>query len=147
VELPRAAAARAPVPHVGTARATVGAAGSAMRVLVVDDNQDALTLLSAALSTVGYQVQSAHDGPEALKVAAAFKPQVAVLDIGLPVMDGYELATRLRAMEGLGALRLIAVTGYGQESDQRRSETAGFDAHLIKPVSLDELLRALSEAS
>jgi CheY-like chemotaxis protein len=145
VELPRAAAARAPVPHARTPHATVGAAGSARRVLVVDDNRDALTLLSDTLSAVGYQVQSAHDGPEALNVAAAFQPHVAVLDIGLPVMDGYELATRLRAMAGLGALRLIAVTGYGQESDQRRSGTAGFDAHLIKPVSLDELLRALSD--
>ena len=145
VELPRAAAARAPVPHARTPHATVGAAGSAGRVLVVDDNRDALTLLSDTLSAVGYQVQSAHDGPEALNVAAAFQPQVAVLDIGLPVMDGYELASRLRAMAGLGALRLIAVTGYGQESDQRRSGTAGFDAHLIKPVSLDELLQALSD--
>ena len=78
-------------------------------------------------------------------MAAAFKPQVAVLDIGLPIMDGYELATRLRAMAGLNGLQLIAVTGYGQESDQRRSETAGFDAHLIKPVSSDKLSCELSD--
>jgi CheY-like chemotaxis protein len=145
VELPLAAGAQAPVPHGRTARATVGEAGSPRRVLVVDDNRDALTLLADALSAVGYQVMSAHDGPEALNVAAAFKPQVAVLDIGLPIMDGYELATRLRAMAGVNGLRLIAVTGYGQESDQRRSGRAGFDAHLIKPVSLDKLLRALSD--
>lgn len=147
VELPLAAGPHAPVPHRRTARATVGAAGSPARVLLVDDNRDALTLLADALSAVGYQVQSAHDGPEALNVAAAFKPQVAVLDIGLPIMDGYELATRLRAMAGLNGLRLIAVTGYGQESDQRRSERAGFGAHLIKPVSLDNLLRAFSDLS
>jgi CheY-like chemotaxis protein len=145
VELPLAAAARSAVPHPRTARARVPAAGSAGRVLVVDDNEDALTLLADALSAVGYQVQSAHDGPEALNVAAAFMPQVAVLDIGLPIMDGYELATRLRAMPGLGALRLIAVTGYGQASDRRRSGVAGFDAHLTKPVPWDELLRALSD--
>lgn len=143
VVLPLAAADRAPVPHAGTAPATVPAAASAKRVLVVDDNHDALTLLADALSGVGYEVRSAHDGPEALNVAAAFKPQVAVLDIGLPVMDGYELATRLRAMTGLNGLRLIAVTGYGQDSDRRRSGLAGFDAHLVKPVSLEELLRAL----
>ena len=145
VELPLAAAARVLVPSARSARATIGAAGSAGRVLIVDDNRDALTLLADALAAVGYQVQSAHDGPQALSAAAAFKPQVAVLDIGLPVMDGYELAIRLRAITGLAALRLIAVTGYGQESDRRRSGMAGFDAHLVKPVPLDELLHTLSD--
>ena len=145
VHLPVAVAAQAPVPCAPIARGTIRAAGSAGRVLIVDDNRDALTLLADALSAVGYEVRTAHDGPEALNAAPAFKPHVAVLDIGLPVMDGYELATRLRAIAGLRALRLIAVTGYGQDSDRRRSETSGFDAHLVKPVALDELLLALSD--
>jgi signal transduction histidine kinase/CheY-like chemotaxis protein len=147
VELPLAAQVRAPLPRHRAARAAIGSAGPARRVLVVDDNPDALILLSDALSAVGYQVQPANDGPGALAVAAAFQPQIAVLDIGLPVMDGYELATRLRVIAGLGALRLVAVTGYGQESDRRRSGLAGFDAHLIKPVPLDELVRVLSDLS
>ena len=145
VELPLALAVRVPVLKPRAEGATIGGANTLGRVLVVDDNQDALTVLADALAAVGYQVQSAHDGPEALMAATVFKPQIAVLDIGLPVMDGYELATRLRAMFGGDALRLVAVTGYGQESDRRRSGMAGFDAHLVKPVRLDEILRILSD--
>lgn len=145
VELPLALAVRVPVPNARAEAAMIGGANPSGRILVVDDNQDALTLLADALAAVGYLVQSAHDGPEALMAATVFKPQVAVLDIGLPVMDGYELATRLRAMFGTDALRLVAVTGYGQESDRRRSGVSGFDAHLVKPVRLDELLPILSD--
>ena len=111
----------------------------AARVLVVDDNDDATALINEALDSLGYEVRTAPDGLAALRIAAEFKPQVALLDIGLPVMDGYELAQRLRASPGLEALRLVAVTGYGQRKDKRRSKLAGFDAHLVKPVGLRQL--------
>lgn len=109
------------------------------RVLVVDDNDDATMLMSEALDSLGYEVRTAPDGPTALRIAAEFKPQIALLDIGLPVMDGYELARRLRATKGLDTLRLVAVTGYGQRKDAERSQAAGFEAHLVKPIALGQL--------
>jgi CheY-like chemotaxis protein len=112
-----------------------------LRVLVVDDNEDARSTLSDALVQLGYTVMSADDGPTALTMAREFMPDVAVLDIGLPVMDGYELGQHLKA--DVKVRRLIAVTGYGQECDRTRAREAGFDAHLVKPVTLDALVRAL----
>jgi PAS domain S-box-containing protein len=112
------------------------------RILIVDDNADAAELLGMLLRSNGHSVQIAHDPLEALRVVEAFEPQVALLDIGLPVMDGYELAERLRARTR-GACRLIALTGYGQESDRKRSEASGFDGHLVKPVDTDLLIAAL----
>jgi CheY-like chemotaxis protein len=88
---------------------------------------------------MGYTARVAHDGPEALKLAAEFDPDLALLDIGLPVMDGYELARRLHDDPGLRRVPLVAVTGYGQPADRQRSEDAGFDAHLVKPVDLDRV--------
>jgi CheY-like chemotaxis protein len=114
-------------------------------VLVVVDNRDAALTVAAGLELLGYDVRIAHDGPSALEVARGFNPHVCLLDIGLPVMDGYELARRLRAEDGPpGPLRLIALTGYGQESDRRRSLEAGFDAHAVKPVTLDVLERMVT---
>lgn len=114
------------------------------RVLVVDDNEDAASLLSELLTLNGYHVSTAFDGPSALEAAEVLEPEVAVLDIGLPVMDGYELAQRLRARHQ--SLRLlIALTGYGQPSDRERSAAAGFAVHLAKPVSVDQILRLLEE--
>ena len=109
------------------------------RVLVVDDNEDAAALISEALDSLGYKVRTAPDGPAALRIAEQFKPQIALLDIGLPVMDGYELARRLRSMKGLEALRLVAVTGYGRRKDARRTKEVGFEAHLVKPIALRQL--------
>ena len=106
------------------------------RILVVDDNRDAATALRDGLQAMGHIVAIAHDAPSALAEASAFKPQIGVLDIGLPVMDGYELAGALRATHDI---RLIAITGYGQESDRQRSREAGFDSHLVKPVGLQQL--------
>ena len=103
------------------------------RVLVVDDNVDAATLLADLCETMGHEVKVAHDGPQALQVLDGFAPEFAVLDIGLPVMDGYELARRMRDQLG-PACRLIALTGYGQEHDRQRSHDAGFEAHLVKPI-------------
>ena len=110
------------------------------RILVVDDNDDAATTLAIALEQLGYVVETAYDGPSALEKAHAFRPDVALLDIGLPVMDGYELAARLRELGGAPQRpRLVAITGYGQESDRRRSAAAGFEKHLVKPVDLTQL--------
>jgi PAS domain S-box-containing protein len=116
-------------------RLAVPKAGSP-RVLIVDDNEDGAEMLSIILSQKGYDTRVAHDAPGALAIAAQFKPVTAFIDIGLPVMDGYELAERLRAMPALAGIRLIALTGYGQESDRRRSREAGFDEHLVKPVDI-----------
>ena len=110
-----------------------------LRVLLVDDNEDAAELLASALEIMGYTTRVAHDGPEALKAATEFDPDVALVDIGLPVMDGYELARRLHDDPGLRRVPLVAVTGYGQPSDRRRSEAAGFDAHLVKPVDIERV--------
>ena len=115
-----------------------------MRVLVVDDNLDAAEMLAEWLSAIGHGVRVAADGPTALEIAAEFKPDVALLDIGLPVMDGYEVARRLREQPGCAKMRLIALTGYGQESDHDRSRRAGFEDHLVKPVDLDAITHAVS---
>ena len=109
------------------------------RILVVDDNVDAATMLADALTAQGHVARIAADGVEALRLAADFQPEVALLDIGLPVMDGYEVARRLRADLRHAGITLVAVTGYGQEQDRRRSTAAGFSAHLVKPVDLEQL--------
>src|SRR5690606_18527564 len=110
------------------------------RILVVDDNRDAAEAIAEFLSELGYTVRVAHDGPTALQLARQFKPDVGLLDIGLPVMDGYELARQLRASGDLPAhLRLVAITGYGQEADRQRSKDAGFNAHIVKPVDAQAL--------
>jgi CheY-like chemotaxis protein len=117
--------------------------GEGRRVLVVDDNGDAAELLAELLMSAGHEVAVAHDGEEALAVATRFQPDVAVLDIGLPHMDGYEVARRLRADPARARLRLIAVTGYGQAHDRARSFAAGFELHMVKPVDFSALLAAL----
>jgi CheY-like chemotaxis protein len=108
-------------------------------VLLVEDNLDAAEALGELLRLWGHPVEIAHDGISALQTARAGRPEVVLLDIGLPGMDGYEVARRLRATAGLERVRLIALTGYGQEADRRRSSLAGFDHHLVKPVDLDHL--------
>jgi PAS domain S-box-containing protein len=112
-------------------------ASKTFRVLIVDDNQDAGLMLSDYLGSFGHATRVAIDGPSALKAAEQFRPDVALLDIGLPGMDGYVLGERLRA-SGLTA-RLIAVSGYGQPADKSRSANIGFERHFVKPVDLDEL--------
>ena len=110
-----------------------------VRVLVVDDNRDAAELLAEALRERGHEPHVAFDGPSALALAAEVHPRVALLDLGLPVMDGYELARRLRASRDERELVLVAVTGYGQEMDRRASTLAGFAEHLVKPVELERV--------
>jgi PAS domain S-box-containing protein len=126
-----------------TPSAAVRAGVGGLRILVVDDNHDAAELLADVLTARGHQTRMAHDAPAALRVAAELNPDVALLDIGLPVMDGYELAARLRELPGLAKVRLIAVTGYGQESDRQKTQLAGFHRHLVKPVDVDAVEASL----
>jgi CheY-like chemotaxis protein/two-component sensor histidine kinase len=117
------------------------------RVLVVDDHQDGATMIGDLLSEAGHDVRVAYDASQALSVADVFRPQTAILDIGLPVMDGYTLGRELRSRLGGSAPALIALTGYGQDRDKRRGEEAGFSAHLVKPVDVDVLLRSIDEVA
>lgn len=110
-----------------------------LRILVVDDNADAADTLAMLLQASGHQVYVEYDGPPAVERARREQPQVLILDIGLPGMDGYELARRLRLIPGLRGAVLIAVTGYGQPEDRARSAAAGFDHHLVKPIDPDQL--------
>ena len=138
------ALAEVPRTSARSARPTAEAdPGDSALVLVVDDNVDALELLAETLEEVGYRTLRATDGPAALAVVARARPTIALLDIGLPVMDGYELARRLRATRGLERLKLVAITGYGQPSDRERSVAAGFDEHLVKPVSISAVQAAI----
>jgi CheY-like chemotaxis protein len=139
VRLPRAESAAATNEPDAVRRERDGT--PAHRVLVVDDNIDAANLLAEFLGEMGYETAVAHDGPSALSVAEPMHPTLALLDIGLPVMDGYELGARLKRENH--DLRMIAVTGYGDVGDRRRSEQAGFEAHLVKPIDLERLLHAL----
>ena len=129
----------------GKPRPTLPPATHAQRILVVDDNPDVATLLADLLQTMGHTVRIASDGPEALEVATAFAPTLALLDIGLPIMDGYELAKKLRE-RGVVA-PLVAITGYGQERDRERAREAGFSEHLVKPVNPDKLVRVIEALS
>jgi PAS domain S-box-containing protein len=125
--------------------ATLDAAprANAPRILIVDDNEDGAAMLAEVLTEKGYETRVAHDAPSALRVAAEFYPAVAFLDLGLPVMDGFELAAHLRELPGLGDVHLVAVTGYGQPSDHQKTREAGFHDHLVKPVSVEAIDAAL----
>ncbi|RYG71114.1 PAS domain S-box protein [bacterium] len=117
--------------------------GTKGRILVVDDNEDAAVMLCAWLEGNGHDVQVAHDGAQGLILACGWQPDVALLDIGMPGMDGYEVARKLRSLpEGRG-MRLIAVTGYGQPADRDLAYEAGFDFHLTKPVDMEELMKMI----
>jgi CheY-like chemotaxis protein len=110
------------------------AAAPTRRILVVDDNRDSALSLAMMLSLMGNETRTAHDGPEGLEAAAAFRPDVLLLDIGLPKMNGYDVCRRLRDQPWGKSIVIVALTGWGQEEDRRRSREAGFDHHLVKPV-------------
>jgi len=114
------------------------------RILVVDDNADAADTLAMLLDLSGYSTRVAYTPQAALRVVGEFDPQIAILDIGLPGMSGYELAPALRAGTPPYHGRLVALSGYGQHQDVQAARAAGFDAHLTKPVAPDELLRLLA---
>lgn len=109
------------------------------RILVVDDNTDAVESLALLLELEGHDVRTALDGPAALDLASDFQPEAILLDIGLPGMDGYEVARRLRGRPETSGALIIAITGYGQQEDRALTKAAGFDHHLVKPVDPEEL--------
>jgi CheY-like chemotaxis protein len=141
ITLPGAVAAEADTPAAVLA-APVQASGT--RVLVVDDNQDAADSLGDLLGALGYRAEVAYDPVQAIAQASAAMPEVAILDIGLPGMDGFELAGHLRRLPGGAGLKLVALSGYGQENDKTRSREAGFAAHLVKPINIADLQVSLS---
>src|SRR5262249_42115476 len=118
--------------------------GEPRRILIVDDNEDARMLLADVLAMLGHRVETAGDGVAALKLAADFAPEVAILDIGLPVMDGYELAPPPPPELPTSTPRLTALPGFAQQRDRDRSAEAGFDVHLVKPVDVKRLIRSIS---
>jgi len=128
---PPAAAPLLPVPRAHT---------EPRRVLIVDDNVDAAQMLEELVRDLGHEPRVVHDALSALDLVGSFRPAIALLDLGLPVMDGFELARKLRATFDPAALRLVAVTGYGQDSDRVKAKEAGFDHHLVKPVDLSVLI-------
>ena len=136
LDVPLASEAPAPVSAVASRQA---------RILIVDDNEDAATALAMLLQLQGHELRTAHQGEAALALLESFTPELALLDIGLPGMDGYQLARALRADPRCSNIRLVALTGYGLEADKRRALEAGFDQHLVKPVDLDLLLRTLEQ--
>lgn len=132
-ELPPEPTARAPTPT------------TACRILVVDDNRDSAESLTMLLNLTGYETHTAYDGLEAVEAAAAFRPDVILLDIGLPKLNGFEAARKIREQQSDKSLALVALTGWGQEEDRRRSEEAGFNAHMVKPVDYAALTKLLAE--
>lgn len=118
-----------------------------LRILVVDDNVDAATTLDMLLKVMGHESRVAHDGMSVMEMIVGYRPDVVLLDIGLPVMDGYEVARRLQSLKKEQPFRLVAVTGWGQDADKQKSREAGFDLHLVKPVGLEEISRVLEGVS
>lgn len=114
-----------------------------LRILVVDDDEDLAHLLAKVLVTRNYEVRTARDSATALDAAGEFAPEVALIDIGLPMMDGYELARELRKLLPVGSCRLIALTGFSEEGEKEKARAAGFEEHLLKPVNLATLRRAI----
>ncbi len=134
-------------PALTTEPVTSPRAATHMRILVVEDNRDAAESLRMLLEFSGYEVTVARSGREALKAASDIRPQIVLCDIGLPEMDGFAVARMLRENRDTARSRLIAVTGYGAEDDRQKSLAAGFDAHLVKPVDPENLLRHLTAAA
>lgn len=118
--------------------------GARTRILVVDDNQDAAESMAMLLEVLGAEVHAVHGGAAALEILPAYRPDLVLLDIGMPGMDGYEVAQRIRRLPGLGGIRLVALTGWGQDEDRRRTEESGFERHLTKPADLAALRTLLS---
>lgn len=146
VRLPLTSAPEMPLPPPRTTVKREKPAG--IRVLVVDDNIDSATMLASVLRHAGYTTQSAYTGPDGLKVALQWRPEIVLLDIGLPGLDGYEVARQLRSNPVLAnagtKMKLIALTGYGRDSDVARAREAGFDAHMTKPIELDDLEKIMA---
>ena len=142
---------RLPIVHERAAAAAAPAAiprdVASRRILVVDDNRDAAASLAMLLELDGHHIVTAHDGAAALEAAAAQRPEVVLLDIGLPLLDGYEVCRRIRQQPWGAGVVLLALTGWGQEEDRDRTRAAGFDGHLVKPVDYNELMTLLGSLS
>jgi CheY-like chemotaxis protein len=123
--------------------ASAGRQRAPRRVLVVDDNPDAAELFAEALSEAGHEVRTAGDGPSALQLVDTFVPDIAFLDIGLPAMDGYELASLLRRLPSLAQTPLVAITGYARDDDRQRALASGFSEHLAKPLHFERALECI----
>jgi CheY-like chemotaxis protein len=115
------------------------------RILVVDDIADSAASLAELLALWGHEVRAVHNGAAAIETVRAWRAEIVLLDIGMPGMDGYEVARRLRAEHGRNGLTLVALTGFGQETDREAAREAGFDHHLVKPVALDVLRGLLAQ--
>ncbi|WP_394846583.1 response regulator [Pendulispora brunnea] len=135
----RDAVEKARLPHKPTVRAPRGS-----RVVVVEDNTDSRDMLCTLLKHAGFDCRTAHDGPSGMALVENVKPDIAIIDLGLPGMDGFEIARRLRKMKRFESLYLVALTGYGQSADRKAAIEAGFDEHIVKPIHAEELLRLLT---
>lgn len=133
---------RQPQPAAG---AGGSAASGGLRILVVDDKKDAATIMHKLLTQWGYEVGIAHDGREALDVAADFCPEVVLMDLSMPGMNGYEAVRRMRQQPWCASTLLVALTGWGQDDDRERSKEAGFHHHLVKPVEMPVLRKLLND--
>jgi CheY-like chemotaxis protein len=133
-----------PATSVTPDRLPASGKGKSRQVLVVDDNKDAAESLAVVLRHAGHIVRVVHDGHAALASVAAVAPEMVLVDIGMPGMDGYEVARRLRQTPGFASMPLVALTGFGSTDDHRRSQEAGFDQHLTKPVDPEALLELLA---
>lgn len=129
--------------HAGSSDAADASAG--MRILIADDNQDAAIILSIVLKRYGHQVCIAHNGIQTLDVAETFRPDVVLMDIGMPKLNGFDAARQIRKRPWGKSTFLVAVTGWGGEEDKRQATAAGFDHHLLKPVELGKLEKLLAE--
>jgi CheY-like chemotaxis protein len=143
IRLPLGVAAARAIPSAGE---VPGVRGARRRVLVVEDNEDAADTLREVLELDEHVVEVAYSGPGAIEKARSFHPDIVFCDIGLPEMDGYEVARKMRADPELGRIALVAVSGYAQPEDVAMAKAAGFDAHLAKPASIEALERAIAEA-
>ena len=119
--------------------------GETLRILVVDDNRDSATSWATLLNLLGHNTCAAYDGLEAVKASAKFHPEIILLEIGLPKMNGYEACRMIRQQSTGENIVIVALTGWGQEEDRRKSRSAGFDRHLVKPVDFQSLLKLLAD--
>jgi CheY-like chemotaxis protein len=142
VRLPLAVPAGMPDAPVASA-VPLGTAGG-LRILVADDNEDAAETMSVLLEVMGHEVRRVHDGEAAVEMVAGFDPQLVLLDIGMPKLNGYDTCRRIRVRDGGAVRTLVAVTGWGQPQDLKTSSEAGFDHHLVKPVDIDTLVQLIA---
>ena len=136
-------------PHLEepTGESNTSIAGPGWRILIVDDNRDSAESMSEMLRLLGNEVAVAHDGFEAIEQADAFRPKLILMDIGMPRLNGYDATSRIREQTWGKDIAIVALTGWGQESDRSKSKEAGCDSHLVKPVSLSDLQKVVAEFS